>query len=212
MAIFSTRGTWLVCELTVVATIAEKLVGMRLLKIAAPDFLAGDLGGYRQHWRAAAMAIIKPINEVHVPGSATPGADRQLAGHMGLRPGRECSRFLVTHADPLNVFTLADFLQQAIKRIAHYAVDPFHASGDQRFDNHFRYEFLSHKIRFVEGLVPFALRTLIQCTLEPFKCRATTRLRDGISFRARRYATIARTKTKDRSMAGRQNLSKRPEC
>src|SRR5258708_20226251 len=32
----------------------------------------------------------------------------------------------------------------------------------------------------------------------------TTRLRDGISFRARRYATIARTKTKDRSMAGRQ--------
>jgi hypothetical protein len=64
---------------------------------------------------------------------------------MGLRPGRECSRFLVTHSDPLNVFALADFLQEAIKGIAHHPVNPFHAGGDQRFDNHFRYEFLSHK-------------------------------------------------------------------
>lgn len=85
------------------------------MKIAAADFLTGDLGGDCQDRRAAAMAIIKPVNEVHVPGPATSGTHRQLAGHMGLRPGREGGRFLVTHADPLNVLALADFLQQAIK-------------------------------------------------------------------------------------------------
>ena len=107
------------------------------MKIAAADFLTGDLGGDCQDRRAAAMAIIKPVNEVHVPGPATSGTHRQLAGHMGLRPGREGGRFLVTHADSLNVLALADFLQQAIKRIAHHPVNPFHAGGDQRFDNHF---------------------------------------------------------------------------
>ena len=89
--------------------------GLTSLKIAAADFLTGDLGGDCQDRRAAAMAIIKPVNEVHVPGPATSGTHRQLAGHMGLRPGREGGRFLVTHADPLNVLALADFLQQAIK-------------------------------------------------------------------------------------------------
>jgi hypothetical protein len=89
---------------------------MRLLKIAAANFLAGDLGGDCQHRRAAAMAIVKPVDEVHVPGPATSGTDRQLAGQMGLRSGGECGRFLVTHANPLDVLALADFLQQAIER------------------------------------------------------------------------------------------------
>jgi hypothetical protein len=75
------------------------------------------------------MAIIKPIDEVHIARPATPGTDRQLAGHMGLRSGREGGRFLATHANPLDVLALANFLQQAIERIAHHTVNPLHAGA-----------------------------------------------------------------------------------
>ena len=91
------------------------------------------------------MAIIKSVDEVHVAGPATSSADRQLPGQMGLRPGREGGRFLVTHANPLDLLGPANFLQEAIERIADYAVNPFHAGGDQRFDDYFRHEFFSHK-------------------------------------------------------------------
>ena len=64
---------------------------------------------------------------------------------MGLRSGCEGGRLLVTHANPLHVFALTDFLQQAIERVAHHAVNSFHTGGHQRFDHHFRYEFLRHK-------------------------------------------------------------------
>jgi hypothetical protein len=37
---------------------------------------------------------------------------------MGVRPSGKRSRFLVTHANPLDVFALSNFLEQAIERIA----------------------------------------------------------------------------------------------
>ena len=63
---------------------------------------------------------------------------------MSLRPGGKRGRFLVANANPLDLLILADFLQQAIKRVAHHAVNPFHAGGDQRFDDDFCYAFSSH--------------------------------------------------------------------
>ena len=76
---------------------------------------------------------------------------------MGLRPSGKRSRFLVTHANPLNVFTFANFLEHAIERIAHHSVNPFHASSHQRFDHHFRYQFLCHNL-FRLGFGSFALQ------------------------------------------------------
>ena len=90
------------------------------------------------------MAIIKPVDQVHVAGAATAGTHRQLTRQMGLGAGGKRGRFLVADADPLDVLSLADFLQQAIERVAHHAVNSFHAGGHQRFDDNFCSAFLLH--------------------------------------------------------------------
>src|SRR5271166_2062317 len=71
--------SWLGNKFAVVTAIFEQLVGVRLLKIRASDFAAGDVRGNGQHRHAAAMTIVETIDKVHVSRAATSGADRQFA-------------------------------------------------------------------------------------------------------------------------------------
>ncbi len=61
--------TWLGNELAIVAAVAEKLVGMRLLKIIASDFAAGDVRRNGENRHAVAMAIVESIDEMHIAGA-----------------------------------------------------------------------------------------------------------------------------------------------
>ena len=68
---------------------------MRRLEIVDADLAAGDMGRDRQHRHAAALAIEQAVDEMQVAGAAAAGADRQLAGQMGLGARREGAAFLV---------------------------------------------------------------------------------------------------------------------
>src|SRR5271157_4971348 len=48
------------------AAIAEKLVGMGFLKVIAADLLARNLRRNGQNWHAAALAVVEPVDQVHI--------------------------------------------------------------------------------------------------------------------------------------------------
>ena len=48
------------------AALREKMFRMRFLKIAAADFLTWNLGGDGENGNAAAVAIVKPIDQMQV--------------------------------------------------------------------------------------------------------------------------------------------------
>src|SRR5271166_7204978 len=126
------------------AAIAEKLVGMGFLKVVAADFLARNLRGNGQNWYAAALAVVEPVDQVHIARPATSGANRQFACQVGLGACGKCPRLFVTHANPLNFVAPANLLQKAVERVAHDPVNPRHACRDHGFDKNSRHSFLRH--------------------------------------------------------------------
>src|SRR5271165_2011380 len=126
------------------AAIAKKLVGMGFLKVVAADFLAWNLRRNGQNWHATALAVVEPVDQVHIARSATSGANRQFARQVGLGACSKCSRLFVTHANPLYFVAPANLLQKAVERVAHDTVNPRHACRDQGFDKNFRHSFLRH--------------------------------------------------------------------
>src|SRR5580658_461801 len=101
----------------------EDLFRMSLLKISTPDLSARNLRGDGQNGDAAALAIVKAIDQVHVSGPAASCAYRQFACEMRLCAGRERSCLLMAHANPLDVLPGAKRIRDAIERIAWYSVD-----------------------------------------------------------------------------------------
>jgi len=58
-------------QFTIMAALREKMFGMRFLKIAAADFLTWNLRGDGENGNAAAVAIVKPIDQMQVAGPTT---------------------------------------------------------------------------------------------------------------------------------------------
>src|SRR5207244_2086100 len=106
MAISKTRG---ICsgmgnQLAVVAALREKIFRMRLLKIAAANFLTWNLRGDGKNWNTAAVTIVKSIDQMQIAWTATSRADREAAGQMRFRTGGEGGRFFMPHLNPLHSF------------------------------------------------------------------------------------------------------------
>jgi hypothetical protein len=58
-------------QFAVVTAILEQLLRMRFLKVAAANFTTGNLRRNSQHRHAAAMTIVKAVDEMKIAGSAT---------------------------------------------------------------------------------------------------------------------------------------------
>src|SRR5208283_2489005 len=96
---------------------------------------------------------------------------------MGLRAGGERGRLLVADADPFDAFTLADFLQQAVERVADDAINPLHTRRDQRLNKNFCDDFLSHN--FASGLANFLIILQVDQRLDTL--RHSSKLWTGIA-------------------------------
>jgi hypothetical protein len=78
------------------------------------------------------MAIEESVDEVKVAGTATPGADCQLAGHMCVGASSEGRHFLVADVDPPDGFLSSYLVGYPIERIADYSKDPLNSSRGER--------------------------------------------------------------------------------
>ena len=114
-------------QLGVDAALAEQLLRVGLLEIAAADLLARDVRGDRQHRHSAAVGVEQAVDEMQVPGSAAGGAHGQLPGHRGLAGGRERCRLLVTHVLPDHLAVAAQRVGEPVDRVPGQPVDPAHA-------------------------------------------------------------------------------------
>jgi hypothetical protein len=126
-------------RLAVVAAVLEEDVRASLLKVVAPALAAGNLRGDGQNGDAAPVAVVEPVDEVHVAGAAASGAHGERAREVRLRPGREGRHLLVAYADPFDAVLFAQALGDAVERVAHHAVDAADACRRECFDHELRY-------------------------------------------------------------------------
>jgi hypothetical protein len=105
-----------------VAALAEELIGMRLLEVASADLGAGDVGGDGQDGRQAPVGVVQPVDQVQVTRAAAARADRQVAGELGLRPGRERPALFVADVYPLEG-AAAEGVGHRVEAVADDAVD-----------------------------------------------------------------------------------------
>jgi hypothetical protein len=121
-------------KLAVMAALREDVLRMGLLKIPASDLLTRDLRGNGEYRHAAAMAVVKAVDQVHVAGAAATSTNSQPAGEMSFGASRESAGFFVSDVDPLDLVPLTNGIRDAIQGIACNAIDSLHAGCNQRVD------------------------------------------------------------------------------
>ena len=129
--------------------LGEQLLGVCLLEIVAADLAARDVGCDGQARHAVAVAVEQAVDQVHVAGPATAGADGEFAGQVGLGASREGAGLLVAHMDPVDLLHAAKRIGEAVQGVPGDAVDPLHAGGAKglghQVGNRLRHVGLRHK-------------------------------------------------------------------
>ena len=85
-------------QFAIMTAFAEQTFRPRLLKIVAANFLAGNVRRNRQHRHAAAMAVVKAVDQMQIARPAASGANGEFPRQVGLRAGGKRGGFLVAHA------------------------------------------------------------------------------------------------------------------
>src|ERR1700692_1504732 len=67
-------------QFAIVAALREKMFRVGLLKISAPDFIAGNLRGNSKHGDTAAVTIVEPVDQMQIARAATARANSQFSG------------------------------------------------------------------------------------------------------------------------------------
>jgi hypothetical protein len=105
----------------------EENLWVSFLKVFRTDLCAWDVRGDREYRHTIAMAIEKSVDEMQVPRSATPGADRERAGDGGIGACSERRDFFVTHRDPLDSTVRAQGVGNPVQGVADQPIDSANA-------------------------------------------------------------------------------------
>src|ERR1700688_187565 len=91
-------------QFAVVAALREKMFWVGLLKISAPDFIAWNLRRNSENRNTAAMAVVEPIDQMQVTGTATAGTDRQTPCEMRFRSSSKGCGLFISYMNPPTLF------------------------------------------------------------------------------------------------------------
>ena len=105
---------------------------MRLLEIIGTYLGAWNVRRDCENRHGASLAIVQSIDEMKVAGTATPGADGEIAGDVSVGARGEGGNFLMADVDPLNDFLPAHRVGDPVERIADYSVDSLNPSRGER--------------------------------------------------------------------------------
>src|SRR5713226_5243122 len=86
-----------------------------------------------QHRNAVAVAVVEAVDQVQVARATGTRTDSERAGEVGLGPGCEGRRLLVTNMHPLDLALAAKCIGQPVQAIADDAVNPLDAGGFKGF-------------------------------------------------------------------------------
>src|ERR1700681_46800 len=139
-------------QIAVVAALREKMFWVGLLKISAPDFIAWNLRRNGENRNTAAMAVVEPIDQMQVTGTAATGADRQTPCEMRFRSSRKRRRLFMPYVNPLNSFACANRIRDPVKRVAGNAVDATNSRFRQHIHQQASYVFPGHDDTLSAGM------------------------------------------------------------
>src|SRR5216684_2618838 len=139
-------------KFAVVAALREKMFWVGLLKISAPDFIAWNLRRNGENRNTAAMAVIEPINQMQVTGTAAAGADRQTPCEMRFRSSSKRRRLFMPYVNPLHSFACANRIRDPVERVAGNAVNSLNSCFRQYIHQQVCYVFLGHDDILSEGM------------------------------------------------------------
>src|ERR1700676_2360606 len=86
-----------------------------------------------QHRDAVAVAVVEAVDQVQVARATGTRTDSERAGEVGLGPGCEGRRLLVTNMHPLDLALAAKCIGQPVQAITDDAVNPLDAGGFKGF-------------------------------------------------------------------------------
>ena len=132
-------------ELAIARALLEEALGMSLLEVVRTDLRGGDLRRDRHHRHARALAVEETVDEMQVTGAAAAGADREVAGDMGVGAGGEGCDLFVAHVQPFDPAAPANGVGEAVEAVADDAVDALHARRGENF-NHLVGDGLGHRV------------------------------------------------------------------
>src|ERR1700761_7918716 len=121
------------------AALREELLRMGLLKIPTAKLSAGNLRGNGQDRDAAALTVVKAVDQMQVSRTAAACADGYLTGQVSLGARGESRRLLMAHMNPLNAGACANRICYSVQGVAAYAVDPLNSCFQQHLHQQVRY-------------------------------------------------------------------------
>src|SRR5260221_14231133 len=86
-----------------------------------------------QHRDAVAVAVVEAVDQVQVARATGTSTDSERVGEVGLGPGCEGRRLLVTNMHPLDLALAAKCIGQPVQAIADEAVNSLDAGGCKSF-------------------------------------------------------------------------------
>src|SRR6266849_2954818 len=86
-----------------------------------------------QHRDAVAVAVVEAVDQVQVARATGTSTDSERAGEVGVGPGCESRRLLVTNMHPLDLALAAKCIGQPVQAISNDAVNPLDAGGFKGF-------------------------------------------------------------------------------
>jgi hypothetical protein len=121
-----------------VTALREEVLRVRLLDVVASNFAARDLCRNRENRDAAAMAIVKAVDEVKISWTTAACAHGQLAGQMGFRTGGEGGSFFVSDMNPAEIVANSNGFGYAVERVAGNAIHASCTGASQDVDEQLR--------------------------------------------------------------------------
>ena len=118
--------------------VAEKQVGLGGLDEIGAVHLPWHVAGKGQDRRVVAARLIEAGDEMRAAGAGRAGADRELAGELGLTGGCKRRAFLVTDADPLDA-AAPNRVGERIERVADQSENVLDPDLLEHADQYVRY-------------------------------------------------------------------------
>ncbi len=114
-------------QLAVVAAFTEKLLWMRLLKIAAADFARRNMRGDGKHRHAVALAVKQAVDQVQVARPAGACAHRKFARYLRFGACGKSGHLFMAGGHPVDGAHAVQAVAQPVEGVAGDAPNPFYA-------------------------------------------------------------------------------------
>src|SRR6266850_3590679 len=102
------------------------------LKISAAYLTTWNLGCDGEHRHTSSVAIVKPIDQMHVAGPAASRADGKASGQVCFGAGGKCCRLFMSDVDPLKLLLFSNRVCKPIEGVARKPINPFNSRVNER--------------------------------------------------------------------------------